>query len=697
MKTPSFRRWVIEPRNHQPNPPCFQRIAVFAILAITTVSSCRPALAKTSEVDQQNASPLKQLTLEELGNVKVTTASKEPEQVWKTSAAIFVITQEDIQRSGATSIPEALRLAPGVEVARIDSNRWSIGIRGFGSRLSRDVLVLIDGRTVYTTLLAGTYWEVQNVLLEDVDRIEVIRGPGGIIWGPNAVNGVINIITKSSKETHGSLVSAGGGNVEGGFLNTRYGGGNGKGLDYRAYGMGFDRLPEFHPNGDDYDGWRDLQGGFRMDYARNDRDTYTLQGDLYDEGTGETVTAVTYTPPYSQILQGAGRLSGGNLLARWHRLQGDGKDIQVQAYYDRTSRREPNFADLRNTFDVDFLDRFRLPGQQQISWGLGARASFGDNPTIVSGLYFIPQRRTDELFSGFFQDEISLLPDRLSLSLGTKLLKTNYTGLQWQPSARLLWTISEKQTLWAAFTHAVRTPSAAERAFYLTGFIGIDGSSGLPVFARFNANPNFRSEELNGYEVGFRRLFGKNLYVDLSAFYNHYSDLFSEDIVGGFSVEDSPAPTHILLPAEFGNGLLGTTRGVEVAPEWRPKPFWRLTASYSFLQMELQRSPHSLDVGTAPIIEGSSPRHEATAQSGFDLPKALSLDLTYRYVSALSAQNIRSYSTADARLAWRARPYLRLAVVGQNLFQPYHYEYASDPRPNVAIKRAAYAEITWQK
>jgi iron complex outermembrane receptor protein len=240
----------------------------------------------SSDAADSAENPVKQLTLRELGDVEVTSVSKVPERTRKTNAAIYVITNDDIRRSGVSSIPDALRLAPGVEVAQIDSNKWSIGIRGFGSRLSRDVLVLIDGRTVYTTLLAGTYWEVQNVLLEDVDRIEVIRGPGGTIWGPNAVNGVINVITKSSKETHGAYVSAGGGSVDQSFLNARYGGGNGKTFDYRAYSIGFERGPEFHTDGNHYDGWRNAQGGFRMDFADDSRDDFTLQGDIYDEGAG---------------------------------------------------------------------------------------------------------------------------------------------------------------------------------------------------------------------------------------------------------------------------------------------------------------------------------------------------------------------------------------------------------------------------
>jgi len=669
--------------------PGFCAMILSILLAIT------PPLVSAGT--QEPGNPLKELTLEQLGNVEVTTLSKEPEEVRKTSAAIYVITNEDIQRSGVTNIPDALRLAPGVEVAQIDSSKWSIGIRGFGSRLSRDVLVLIDGRTVYTTLLAGTYWEVQNVLLEDVDHIEVIRGPGGTIWGPNAVNGVINIITKKSKDTKGSLVSVGGGNVDQGFLNARYGGGV-KNLDYRIYALGFVRSPEFHSDRQNFDEWRTAQVGFRTDWTESNRDTFTFQGDMYDEGAGESVVATTYAPPYQQVLDGTAHLSGGNLLARWQRTLGEGNDFQLQAYYDRTDRREPNFADYRSTADVDFLDRFRLPARQQISWGLGARFSLGYNPVIVSGLTFLPTQRTDKLLTAFLQDDIGIIEDRLSLSLGTKFLRTNFTGLQLEPSARLLWTPTDKQSLWASFTHAVRTPSAAERDFSLLGFIEVTPPpQSLPYFARFNPNPNFRSEQLNGYELGYRHLIRKKIYLDVATFYNHYSDLFSEDITGTTFMENSPPPPHLLLPADFGNGLLGTTEGIEIAPEWKPTHFWRLWGSYSFLEMHIKKTPGSLDVEPASTIQGSSPQHQVSIQSDLDFAKRFSLDLTYRYVSALPAQVVPAYSTADAHFAWRVRQQFELSVVGQNLLQPHHVEAGGDPGPLVGIKRNVYGQITWKR
>jgi iron complex outermembrane receptor protein len=649
-----------------------------------------------SQLNPNDGRSLTQLSLEQLGDLEVTSVSKAPAEVRNTPAAIFVITQEDIRRSGATSIPEALRLAPGVEVARIDGNKWSIGIRGFGSRLSRAVLVLIDGRTVYTTLFAGTYWEVQDTVMDDIDRIEIIRGPGGTIWGPNAVNGVINVITKDSKDTRGLLATAGGGNEEQGFFNLRYGGGDGRNFDYRLYGKGFNRSSEDHPDGRNFDDWRSAQAGFRMDWTRNDRDAFTLQGDLYDEEAGESVQATSYTQPYSQILDRAARLSGGNIMARWKRTMAEGEDLQLQVYYDRTNRYEPNFGDLRDTFDVDFLQRLRLRARQEISWGLGVRISRGDELEVVSGLTFNPSQLTDQLFTAFLQDEIGLIGNRLSLDVGTKLLRTNFTGFQLEPSARLLWTPTKKQTVWAAFTHAVRTPSDVERDFFLSGYEGT-APDGLPYFARFNANRNFRSEQLNGYEVGYRLLVGKNLYLDLAGFYNHHSDLFSEDITGPPSIESNPAPTHLLLPAEFGNGLLGNTKGFELAPEWRPTKFWRLRGSYSLLHMSLEKSPHSLDIGTVPIVEGSSPQHQVLVQSGFDLSKMLTLDLMGRYVSALPGQMVRAYSTADASFAWRTSQHTSLQLVGRNLLQPYHSEYGGDPGPLVGIKRSGYVQITWTK
>jgi len=677
--------------------------AVASAVMMLAIGAAPEAFAQ-GPTDPQQENPLKQLTLEQLGNVEVTSVSKEPEHVWKTPAAIFVITQDDIRRSGATSIPEALRMAPGVEVARIDGSKWSIGIRGFGSRLARSVLVLIDGRTVYTTLFAGTYWEVQDTVMDDIDRIEVIRGPGGTIWGPNAVDGVINIITKNSKDTQGLLVSAGGGNIEQGFFNVRSGGGNGQNLTYRAYGKGFTRGPEFHFDGQNFDDWRALQTGFRLDWARENKTEFTLEGDLYDERAGESVVGTSYTAPFSQVLNDNAHLSGGNINAKWHKQLSEQSDIQFQAYYDRTNRHEPNFGDIRDTFDVDFMQRRALGNRHRLSWGGGARFSNGNELVVVTGLTFDPSEVTDRLLTGFLQDEITLAPDRLFLTAGTKVLNTNFTDVELEPSVRLLYTPSKTQSLWASVTRAVRTPADVERDFFLSGFVGF-GPGAIPFFARFNANRNFEPEKLLGYEAGYRRLLGKNLYVDVASFFNQYSDLFSEEITGQPFLENTPpplddniaAPPHLLLPAQFGNSLKGTTAGVEVTPEWKVNNFWRLRGSYSFLAMHIEPVPGSLDIGSSHPTETSSPGHQVFAQSSFDLTKNINLDLLYGYVSSLPGQGVKPYSTADVTWSWGFLDHYRLTVVGQNLLRPHHAEFGGDPSGIVEIRRGVYGKIAWTR
>jgi iron complex outermembrane receptor protein len=670
------------------------------LVCILTLFGLHPSDGQSPADPQAAPGALKNLTLEQLSEIEVTSPSKEPTPVSKSPVAIYVITGDDIRRSGVTTIPEALRLAPGVEVARIDGSKWSVGVRGFGSRLSRSVLVLIDGREVYTPLFAGTYWEVQDTLLEDIDRIEVIRGPGGTIWGPNAVDGVINIITKRTTETLGSYASVGGGSEEQGFFNYRYGGDDGKGLTYRVYAKGYTRGPEEHPDHDNFDDWRGIQGGFRMDWGSGDRDSFTLQGDTYKQEDGERVSYTTYTPPLTENVDGNAELSGGNVLFKWKRAIAKGTDFQLQVYYDRTNRYEPNLGENRDTVDLDVLLRSKLSSRQELSYGLGARASDGRFIEVSNGLVFDPLHRLDDLLSGFVQDDINLVDNRLMLTAGTKVLRTNYTGFEFQPSVRLLWTPAERQSFWVSYTHAVRTPSDSEEDFYLSSFIG--ESSGLPVFARFNANPAFAPEQLNAYEVGFRQLVGKSFFVDIAGFVNHYHDLFSEDITGAFSLQSTlpfptatPPPTYVLLPAQFQNDLYGYTKGVEIAPEWRPTNSWRLRGTYSFLEMNLKAAPTSaLSLGPASD-NGSSPRHEVTIDSSIDITRKLQLDLIYRYVSMLPAVSAPAYSTGDARFSWRFHPRLEFSVVGRNLFQPYHVEYAGDPGPPVGITRSVYASLAW--
>jgi iron complex outermembrane recepter protein len=639
------------------------------------------------------------MSLEQLGNVEVTTVSKEPEEVWNTAAAIYVLTNEDIRRSGATTIPDALRLVPGVEVAQIDSDHWSVGIRGFGSEFSKSVLVLIDGRSVYSPLFSGVYWNVQNVMLQDVDRIEVIRGPGGTIWGANAVNGVINIITKSSKDTHGGLASVAAGEVDQGTGSFRYGGENGR-FNYRVYGMGFGRAAEHHSDQSLFDEWQTGQGGFRTDTQLNSRDSLTLQGDMYKGYDGERVAISSYTPPSVQMFNEPHNVAGGNLLARWHRQIDADSDFQVQAYYDRTSRLSPQLDEIRNTYDVDFLYHRKLGGRQDILLGAGGRWSPDNITQKFATLNFLPDQETDSIYSWFAQDQISIVPSRVSLILGSKFEHNNYSGFEVQPNARLLWTPSDHESFWAAITRAVRTPSRLDQDLQLTDLL----IANPPIYFRVVGSPAFKSEQLLGTEAGYRRLLASKLYVDLTYFYNRYSDLYGYGMTGLF-VETSPAPAHAVVQVPLANANAGDTTGFEIAPDWKPVSWWELRGSYSYLHLYVhnQAGAGSFNYLVTASDNGSSPHHQAEVQSLFNLPKRLEFDATYRYVSALPAQTsipagpfVHAYSTADARLGWHWLPNVDLSVVGQNLFQPYHFEFGGDNGPLIGIRRTVYAQITWR-
>jgi iron complex outermembrane receptor protein len=633
--------------------------------------------------------------LEQLGDVEVTTVSKDPQQLQRTPAAVFVITQEDIRRSGATSIPEVLRLAPGVEVARIDANHWSVAIRGFAGQFSKSLLVLVDGRSVYTPLFEGVYWDLPYVMLEDVERIEVIRGPGGTIWGSNAVNGVINIITKSANNTQGTLATLGSGTVDQGTGAFRYGGTTGKDFDYRIYGMGGIRGQEFHPDGDGFDHWRMGQMGFRTDWKSGEKDTFTVQGDMYRGESGESILIGSFSPPAETPEQGEDYVSGGNLLARWQHATGEGSDIQIQAYFDRTNRQDFELGETRDTFDVDFVQHARVHDDQELTWGLGARVSPSNFIQTSQGVNFLPAKQVDSIYSGFVQYELPLVRDKLSLTAGTKLEHNNFSGFDYQPSVRLLWTPTPRQSFWAAVTRAVRTPSRLDQDVEFA--ILVQATPPPPIFFEILGDPKLKAEQLIGYEAGYRTQINRNVYVDFTAFYNTYSDLQG---YGPLSLAEAatPPPPHLFIVVPYANAIEGSTVGTEIAPNWKITHWWQVRGSYSFLHMDLKDKPGFTDVGSLlSSYMGSSPSSLVSFQSLFNLPKHFELDQAYRYSSALPAQVVRAYSTADVRLGWHVGEGLDFSVIGQNLLQPHHAEFGGDPGPLVGIKRSVYGKITWTR
>jgi iron complex outermembrane receptor protein len=665
------------------------RVTVFLLLLA--------GLLKAEPADPPSDTSLKDLSLEQLGNLEVTTASKEPVKLTDTPAAIYVLTQEDIRRSGATSIPELLRLVPGVEVARIDSDNWAVGVRGFGGQFSKSLLVLIDGRSVYSPLFAGVYWQVQDTLLEDIDRIEVIRGPGGTIWGANAVNGIINIITKNAKDTHGAISPAGGGDIDQGIAGTRCGGTTGGGIDYRVYAKGFIRGHEFHPDGVNFDEWRMGQLGFRTDWSRK-QNIFNVQGDMYKGLDGERVEVSSYSPPSVTVINAPPhRTAGGNVIASWRHNFSGNSDIEARGYYDRTSRFSPQLDEIRNTFDLDLLYHFTAKGRQDALLGAGARWSHDNITQIFATLNFAPPQQTDRIYSWFAQDQVGIVPDKLSLTLGSKFEHNNRSGFEWQPNGRLMWTPTPHQTIWAAVSRAVRTPSRLDQDLQLTDFL----VATPPIFLRVAGTRTFRSEHLLGTEVGYRALTGRRFYVDLSLFRNDYNDLYGYGPTSVY-LESTPAPAHYIYQWPLSNALKGDTSGGEVMPDWKLANWVEVKGSYSYLHLYVHDKPGFTDSQNTVSDNGSSPHHQALIQLLFSIPGGFELDPTYRFVSSLAAQKVAAYNTGDVRFGWHPphQPETQsweISVDGQNLLQPHHAEFGGDDGPLVGIRRGIYGGITWRR
>lgn len=619
------------------------------------------------------------MSIEELMEVKVTSASKKEEKLFETAAAIYVITQEDIRRSGATCIPEALRMVPGIEVAKVDNSKWAITSRGFNYLYAEKLLVLIDGRSVYTPLFAGVYWDVQDLLLEDVERIEVIRGPGGTLWGVNAVNGIINIITKSAKDTQGNLLSGGGGSEEKGFSNVRLGGKLGENIYYRIYSKYLNRD---EGKGTIYGGAADdsekFRTGFRLDYDRSERDLVTVQGDFYNGNSGRKTVEASLTAPFMIYFDETVNVRGGNVLTRWTRQYSETSDTVLQFYYDRTQRSYKILSEERDTFDLDFQHHFQLGDHQDIVWGLGYRYT-GDNTDGSFTMSFNPSSRDDDLYSAFIQDEIAIVPDLLKFIVGTKFEDNDYTGFEYQPTARLLWTPDERSTVWTAFTRAVQVPSRSYTDRH-SNYLVINPAL---VFS-LSGNDDLKSQELMSYELGYRIKPKDNLLFDITGFYNEYDHLYS--------LENNPtAFTKI-----YDNRIDGETYGTEVSAHWQVRPDWKLTAGYSFLRILTHLKDASTDTSKTLRNELSSPRNMFNLRSYFDLPGDFEFDTALYYVDNVPYHDIPSYIRLDARLGWHISKNMELSAVVQNLLDKHHPEFEDNSVVPVEIQRGFLVELNYR-
>ena len=668
-------------------------ICIIFFTSLTTIVG-----ANESKDNNDNPIDFIKLSIEELMDVEITTVSKKKEKLFEAAAAVYVITREDIRRSGATSIPEALRMAPGLQVARIDSNKWAVSSRGFNDRFSNKLLVLIDGRTIYTPVFAGVFWDRRDTLLEDVDRIEVIRGPGATLWGANAVNGVINIITRNAKETHGGLVIAGGGTDERGFGSIRYGGKLTKNVSYRVYTKYFNRDSFVNSsNHDASDGWEELRGGFRVDWEKSDQDSITFSGGFFNGNSGEKQTIGSLSPSFGKTVDIDLDNTGLHFLSEWKHIFSEKADMSLRFYYDRTDYRTEIFREIRDTFDLDFQHHFALGSAHEILWG--ARYHFTiDDTNDKFGVSFDPNARNDQLFSAFIQDKISFIPNILHLTLGSKFEHNDYTGIEVQPSSRLIWTPNERHTLWGAISKAVRSPAVIESdgRINFQPFRNPLNPEGIPILPTIFGDHDFESEDLVAYELGYRIHPTKKLTFDIAGFYNVYRNLRTLE-PGNLFAEAFPAPLHLVIPINANNKMDGETYGVELAVDWKPFNWWRLKGTYTFLDMQLHLDKDSKDPLTE-LEEERIPHNQVSLRSMMDLPYDLEFDVGFRYVDNVPTAKVESYISMDVRLGWRPTRDIEISIVGQNLFDSDHQEFLSaffDVQPT-EIERGVYASVKWE-
>lgn len=653
----------------------------------------------TLTAQRAGARKLTELSLEELMQIEVTTVSKHAEKLSAAPAAVFVLTTDDLRRSAALNLPEALRLIPGLQVARVGAHDWAISARGFGDVFANKLLVLRDGRSLYTPLFSGVFWDMQDTMLEDIERIEVVRGPGATLWGANAVNGVINVLSKSAAETQGLLTAAAAGSDPKIRGVVRYGGRIDPDTHYRVFAKYTQHAAsELAGGGEARDAARIGLAGFRFDRRAEPSRRLTIQGEAYSGREEQVFIVPSPAPPFVGMLGGDIRLTGGNLLARSTHHHPNGAEVMAQMYFDYTSRTAPVFDNLHRTFDFELQGHIPLGNSHDLTLGGGYRTS-GDRVRNTEFISLTPPRRRVHLWSAFVQDNIALQPEWLHLVLGTKLEHNDFTGVEVQPGARLVWTPRGEHTAWASVARAVRTPSRAEHDILLRQIATMPGVS-LDV----HGDRSMDSEALVAYEAGYRLRVRERVSFDVALFYNDYSRLRTTEIAPASLLTllrlSNPAlprpPPPIVISTHAANLMKGSTHGGEVAINAQVTPTWRLRTSYSLLKMDLSVVAGSTDT-SAPVLEGRSPRHQATLWSQHEFGRRTTLDWIVRAVDRLPALSIPPVLELDVRLAWRPAEPWEIALVGQNLLSPHHPEFVSSNViiPRAEVSRRMYLEVRY--
>ena len=666
------------------------RIIFFILIIFLFTCTCQAVSYNNSEKNID----FTEFSLEELKNIKITSASKKPEKLSEAAAAVFVISNDDIRRSGATSIPEILRMAPGVQAARVSATQWAVNTRDVNQLFANKLLVLIDGRSIYNHVFSGVFWDIYDTVIEDIERIEVIRGPGAALWGANAVNGVINIITKNAAKTQGGYFSAIGGTEEG-IGSLRYGGLFANAGYYRIYAKYFNRGRLFEntrniKNDSSKGDWRSGRTGFRMDWEPDKRENIlSLQGELHTDQFRTDVEKVSLKSPYFQTNQEISRSSGGHLLGSWQHLISDTSDTVFQFYFDFINKDFEAGNVKTNTFDLDFQHRFSLFECHELLWGLNWRLvadSFKDSFDISID----PDTKNQYLYSFFIQDKIELIHNYLSLTIGSKFEHNDYTKTEIQPDAQLFWTPVKSHTFWASVSRAVRIPSRFEHdAVYNEQVIEPDSQSKIPVIIKRLGNNELDAESLTAYELGYNFQPLTSLWINIAAFFNDYDNLIS--IEQKLSYQTNEPVSHQVSPLQYENNLRGESYGIEVSALWHVIPNWRLQCSYTFLEAKTDNNSEKNEEDTQQIFIGrANPKNQISVRSCFDINKQVELDLWLRYVGSLSNHDVDDYTSLDTRINWKPIPLFELALVGQNLLEKHHAEYSS-----IEIERSFYFKLEW--
>jgi iron complex outermembrane receptor protein len=633
------------------------------------------------------------MDLEDLPRVRITTVSRKPEAIGQAAAAITVISREDIRRFGATTLPEALRMVPGFQVARAGTREYAVSTRGFNDITSNKMLVLIDGRAVYSPLFAGVNWAHQRVNLRDIDRIEVIRGPGATLWGSNAVNGVINIITRPTAETQGGEAAVTAGTAERYSVSARYGFKVKPGLTFRVYATGAHESVTETLAGDDIpDGWGIGQAGFRADWSGSSKSSFTMQGDVYRAGGQQVGLKPILSAPFLVPVSGDNTGSGFNILGRYRRRFSDRSEFVVQSYFDHSLSSKPGvYGDIGVSIgDVDLQYRVPLGNRHDILTGLGYRL-IHDNIDGAFPIEFNPDARTVSLFTGFVQDDIVLVPNHFAVTLGTKLEHNHYSGFEVQPNVRLLWTPTVTSSVWGAVSRAVRSPSRVDEDV-ASRFVF--DNAGTTTIIEGRGTHNFISEELTAYELGYRATPHQRVSIDLATYYNDYDHL--RTIRAATPEVQGP---NVVLPFLIENQGKGQTYGGEASVTLQFIPRWRLRFGYAYLHMEVQPRKNAPAGTSLDPVPGLNPEHQASIWSSLDLAKGFDFDLITRYVSPLPGgpNDVPDYVTGDAKLGLTIGDHFRLSLIGRDLFQRRHVEfrfpgYVPELR---AIERRVLAAVAW--